>query len=132
MTQTICPICTCAFNTDDVVVEYKTWNGETGAEPKFGHLDCVLYLSEQEDRDHPPRVNEQIATDADLNRLAGLSAIVNRLLLSAIQRLPVDAPKQYDEAVSAYNALGQGMAKGDLGEIDAAWLKLNSLIGDRL
>lgn len=132
MTQTICPICTHAFNKGDVVVEYRTWDGKAGADPKLAHVDCALYLSEQEDRDHPPQANEQIATDADLNRLAGLTAIVNRLLLCAIQRIPSDAPKQYDEAVSAYNALGSGMAKGDLGEIDDAWQKLNSLIGDRL
>ena len=55
--QNICPICTKAFGDKDVVIKYQAWNAEDDKPDKklLGHLDCVLYLSKKEDREHPPK-----------------------------------------------------------------------------
>ena len=53
--QDMCPICTYPFKEEEVIVQYFTWkgNGKT-LEPRLGHVDCILYLSKIEERDHPP------------------------------------------------------------------------------
>lgn len=53
--QNICPICTAPFKKGEVIVQYLTWNGDQGQSmQRLGHMDCALYLSRQEDRNHPP------------------------------------------------------------------------------
>lgn len=51
--QDICPICTSSFKKDEVLMRYVTW-GEKRPADKLGHLDCVLFLSQGEKREHPP------------------------------------------------------------------------------
>jgi len=53
--QDVCPICTHAFKEKEVIVQYFIWegNGKT-LDPRLGHVDCILYLSKDEKRDHPP------------------------------------------------------------------------------
>jgi len=70
--------------------------------------------------------------DLVLNRLAGLQAIVNRILQNAIERIPSTEPKMHEQAEEAYTALSKAMISGDLKQIDDAWLMLDELIGRKL
>jgi hypothetical protein len=49
----MCPICSEPFQKGEVVVQYVTWEKDK-APGKYGHMDCVLYLSKIEERKHPP------------------------------------------------------------------------------
>lgn len=58
--QDTCPICTLAFKNGEALVRYVTW-GEKQSLEKLGHLDCGLYLSNTEERNHPPTLEDRIS-----------------------------------------------------------------------
>jgi hypothetical protein len=49
--QDICPICTQPFNYKDIVIDIERWDDEK----MKAHLDCALYMSNDEKREHPPK-----------------------------------------------------------------------------
>ena len=54
MLQNICPICTASFQDKEIILEYRSWEFDKPSDPRFAHVDCLLYLSKIEKRDHPP------------------------------------------------------------------------------
>lgn len=55
MKQNMCPVCTRQFQEKEVVMQFWEWNESDKHEgPKWGHLDCMLYISRTEKRSHPP------------------------------------------------------------------------------
>jgi hypothetical protein len=74
MPQAMCPICTAPFNTNDVIVRFWEWDKTKPAgNPKFAHVDCLLYLSKREEReilrrDRNDRVEPGLLHGANLAR----------------------------------------------------------------
>jgi hypothetical protein len=59
-THDMCPICVEPFKKGEVLVRYVKCGEDQPAE-KLGHLDCALYLSNTEDRKHPPTQDKRIS-----------------------------------------------------------------------
>jgi hypothetical protein len=78
--QDMCTICTAPFKKAEVLVRYVTWGEKQPAE-KLGHLDCVMYLSKAEDRNHPPRLEDRIAEleQSHSRSVANLAARITKL-----------------------------------------------------
>jgi len=55
--QDMCPICCEPFQEKEMVIKYWAWNENIQSEnARWGHLDCVFYLSQTEQRKHAPLI----------------------------------------------------------------------------
>ena len=52
--NTVCQFCTESFNKKDIVVPFQRWDNDPEG-LLWSHLDCILYGSDTENREHPPR-----------------------------------------------------------------------------
>lgn len=75
--QDMCPICTEPFKKNEVLVRYLTWDKKQLPD-KFGHLDCVLYLSKTEGREHPPTLEGRIA-ELEKNHSRAVAKLAERI-----------------------------------------------------
>lgn len=79
MARNMCPICTAPFSPDDTVIEFHHWGAQAESPiPVLGHVDCVLHLSQQEDRMHP-RIQHTAAFETPMDPLSRVEFVLNRL-----------------------------------------------------